>query len=121
MLQRNGRDKENICAYAYVCVRVCVCACVCVCMRAFISIRLNYLWKEHENFTKTRCLRGEELGNQGARTTFLAKINFALLLNFEPSKYIAIKKGQEKKPLQGCSLRLSRLEKYPRRLWRECL
>ena len=66
MLQRNGRDKEDICAYAYVCVRVCV----CVCMRAFISIRLNYLWKEHENFTKTRCLRGEELGNQGARTTF---------------------------------------------------
>ena len=31
---------------------------------------LNYLWKEHKSFTKTRYLRGEELGNQGAKTTF---------------------------------------------------
>lgn len=51
-------------------VHMLMCVRVCAPVHAFISICLNYLWKEHKNFTKTRCPRGEELGNQGARTTF---------------------------------------------------
>ena len=61
---------KKIYVHMLTCVHVCVCVCVCMCVHAFISIHLNYLWKEYKSFTKTRYLREEELGNQGARTTF---------------------------------------------------
>ena len=102
-----------------MCVCVCVCACVCVhaCFYFYSpKLSLEGTWELH----KDKVPQGRGTGQPGSKNNF-SQINFALLLNFEPSKYIAIKKGQEKKPLQGCSLRLSHLEKYPRRLWRECL
>ena len=70
---------------------------MCVC--AFISICLKYLWKEHKNFTKTGCLAGRGTGQPGSKEnkTFHCITNSTLLLNFEPRKYIAIKKKWEEK------------------------
>ena len=47
--------------------------------------------------------QGRGTGQPGSKNNF-SQINFVLLLNFEPSKYIAIKKSHEEKLLQGCLL-----------------
>lgn len=106
MLQRNDRDKENV--YA--------CACVLLFLFAWSVSGRNIRTSQRRGASGERNWATREQRKQD-----FSLYNSTLLLNFEPCKYIAIKKNGKKKPLQGCSPWFSHLEKYPWRLWRKCL